>query len=121
MDPDSNQQSNTSGVRRYTFPFSSKERSSIKCRCRSEIVRPVLFSKSSTLDRTMISPSSLLQIGIGVPQYLLRDTAQSLAFSSHLPKRPSLMCSGTQWICALAARILSLNFSTATNQELTAL
>ena len=34
-------------------------------------------------------PSSVLQIGNGVPQYLLLDKFQSTMFSNQLPKRPS--------------------------------
>ena len=55
-------------------------------------------------------------MGRGVPQKRLRLIAQSRAFSSHLPKRPSRMCPGTQWTVRLCATMRSLNASTLTNQ-----
>ncbi len=53
------------------------------------------------------------QTGMGAPQNRLREIAQSRAPSSHLPKRPSRMCDGTQLICWFAASMRSLNFVTA--------
>ena len=43
-------------------------------------------------------PSSVLHIGNGVPQYLLRDKFQSTIFSNQLPKRPSPVLFGFQLI-----------------------
>ena len=48
-------------------------------------------------------PPPQTQMGRGVPQYRSRLKAQSTLFSSQLPKRPCLMCSGTQLICSLFA------------------
>jgi len=45
--------------------------------------------------------SSLIQMGSGVPQYLLRLMAQSRASVSQLWKRFSLITSGTQYVCVL--------------------
>ena len=66
------------------------------------------------------SPSGLRQIGSGVPQKRLREMAQSRAFSSHLPNRPSRRCSGTQEVALLASTSCSLIASTFTNQVDTA-
>ncbi len=44
----------------------------------------------------IVSPASLRHTGSGVPQYRSREIAQSTLFSSHLPMRPCLMCSGYQ-------------------------
>ena len=63
---------------------------SIFSRCKSVILKFLLsviarFSNSFTLDITShSSPSSDIHIGNGVPQYLLRDTAQSRAFDNQL-------------------------------------
>ena len=51
-----------------------------------------------------------------LPQNRLRDTAQSRASSSQLPKRLAPTFSGTQWILRLSAAIRSRSFSTLTNQ-----
>ena len=47
--------------------------------------------------------------GSGVPQKRSRESAQSTLFSSQLPKRPSLMFSGTQLIFSLLASSCFLN------------
>ena len=118
IEPDSNQQSNTSSTRfSGDFPVGDGISSlSIKCLCRSSIFRPVSFSSSATLPGTMTSPSGLRQIGSGVPQKRLRLIAQSRAFSSHLPNRPSRRCAGTQLIDWLFLTILSRSCSARTNQ-----
>ena len=58
--------------------------------------------------------------GIGAPQNRLREIAQSRAFSSHCPKRPSRTCSGTQSISWLWASRRSFSAVTRTNHERTA-
>jgi hypothetical protein len=47
--------------------------------------------------------SSLTQMLSGVPQKRSRDRAQSTLLRRKSPKRPSLMCSGSQWIAWLLA------------------
>ena len=64
--------------------------------------------------------SSLFHTGIGEPQKRLRLMLQSRALASHLPKLPSLMCSGTQVICWLSSTIRALIAVTSTNHELIA-
>ena len=70
IDPDSNQQSNTSGTRRSgDFPVGEGISTlSMKCLCRSVTFTPASFSSSAALPTTITSPSSLRQIGSGVPQ-----------------------------------------------------
>src|SRR5690554_1495173 len=63
------------------------------------------------------SPSSVLQIGSGVPQKRERDKFQSFKFSSHFPKRPVPVDSGCQLIVLFNSTILSFLSVTRTNQE----
>ncbi len=76
--------------------------------CRSsgrEAVAPS-FRSSSTLPTERFAVAvSQTQIGSGVPQYRSREIAQSLFSSSQLPKRPSPVSGGYQWICLLYAII----------------
>ena len=67
------------------------------------------------------SGSSLTHTGMGAPQKRLREMDQSRAPASHLPKIPSLMCSGTQVISWLSSTMRSRMAVTRTNQEPTAL
>ena len=46
----------------------------------------------------MQSPVLLRHTGSGVPQNRSRDSAQSMLLSSQLPKRPSRMVAGTQFM-----------------------
>jgi len=57
-------------------------------------------SDNSCLEPTHVGASddAHSQTGRGVPQERLRPKAQSMLFSSQLPKRPFLICSGTQLI-----------------------
>lgn len=55
----------------------------------------ILNIQSTKIYLLTSSPSSLVQRGIGVPQYLFRDIAQSRAFWSQLAKRFSFTKSGT--------------------------
>ena len=61
--------------------------------------------------------SSLRHTGIGEPQKRLRLIDQSRAPSSHLPNRPSRMCSGTQWICWFSSTMRSRIAVTFTYHE----
>ena len=62
-------------------------------------------------------PSSVRQIGSGVPQKRLRLRFQSWMFSSHCPKRPVPVDSGFQVIVLLRATIWSLTALALMNQE----
>ena len=66
-------------------------------RCRS-VARTPDSSSSSAMEpmHTTSSPSSLTHSGMGVPQYRVRDTAQSRASLSQLWNRFVLTNSGTQ-------------------------
>ena len=90
--------------------------SSMNSRCRSVILRPER-SSSSLIEpiTTTSSPSSLIHIGIGVPQKRLRETPQSGAFSSPLWKRLSLTNDGTQYVCLVFSMRRSLIASTLMN------
>ena len=48
--------------------------------------------------------SSFTQTLSGVPQKRSRESAQSTLLRRKSPKRPSRMCSGSQWMRALFAR-----------------
>src|SRR6478736_921530 len=73
---------------------------------------------SSTEPITFTSvPSSVLQIGNGIPQYLERDKFQSLAFFNQFPKRPSPVAFGFQLIVSFKSNILSLTLVISINHE----
>src|SRR3989304_4921085 len=105
MDPDSNQQSKTSGILCASPPhlhliFTS----SINGRCKSLILAsPIFFSSSSFSEPMQIyfSHSLHCQRGIGAPQKRFLEIAQSRASESHFPNLPFLMCVGIQWIFSL--------------------
>ncbi len=59
------------------------------------------------------------QMGSGVPQKRLRDSAQSTLFSSQPPKRPVPMPSGCQPMVWLSSTMRSLTAVVRTNQLLT--
>src|SRR5690606_40807370 len=90
--------------------------------CSSDLVPKSRSSSSSEpyASTRGYSGSSLFQIGIGEPQYRLREIDQSRAFASHLPNWPSLTFSGTQVICWLSSPMRSLMSGTRTNQLETA-
>ena len=75
-------------------------------------------TNSSTDPMMRVSfPSSVRQIGSGIPQKRERDRFQSLALASQLPKRPSPVDFGFQLILLLCSTILSRTSVTFTNQE----
>ena len=61
-------------------------------------------------------PSSVRQIGRGVPQKRLRDRFQSWMFSSHWPKRPVPVDSGFQVMVLFSSTIWSLTAEALMNQ-----
>src|SRR6056300_430888 len=129
MDPESNQTSKTSGIRRIIdTPLGSsglgRTNSSIAGRCRSSGFTPKSHSSSSSDPYTSIrgkSGLSLFHTGIGEPQYLLREIDQSLALESHLPNWPSLTLAGTHVISSFNSSMRSRISVTRTNQLDTAL
>src|SRR3989344_678250 len=57
------------------------------------------------------------QTGKGVPQYLSRENAQFFSSFSHSPIRPSLICSGCQFIERLLAIRFFLTLFTSTHHD----
>src|SRR5690554_99269 len=78
---------------------------SAKCLWRSSSSTPDNCFSSSIEPTAIISPSSAIHTGKGVPQKRFLEIFQSLAFSNHLPNRPFFMCSGTQLTCWLESII----------------
>src|SRR6476620_7424400 len=76
-----------------------------------------LYNSSTEPIRISSVPSSDLQMGNGIPQYLERDKFQSLAFFSQFPKRPSPVAFGFQLMVSFRSNILSLTSVTLMNQE----
>ena len=79
-----------------------------RCGSRSDRSRPA-SSLSSASDPTQVrccSPHS--HKGSGVPQYLVRDSAQSTLLRSHSPYRPSLIVGGCQFVRSFSASSWSL-------------
>ena len=62
-------------------------------------------------------PSSVLQIGNGIPQKRERDKFQSLALANQLPKRPSPVDLGFQFMVVFNSCILPFTSVTLMNQE----
>src|SRR5690625_741333 len=114
MDPESNHASMTSGTRRYvpSWPSMLNVTSSMKGRCGSnpDRSRPASSDKCAS-DSTQImrcGSASLRQIGRGVPQYRLRESAQSILLLSQSPYRPCLIVSGYQLVRSFSRRGSSL-------------
>ena len=78
----------------------------------------ISFFNSSTEPMHKTSfPSSLLHIGIGIPQKRDLERFQSLAFSSQFPNRPVPVDSGFQLIDMFSLTMLFLKEETFMNQE----
>ena len=75
------------------------------------------FNCSTDSMQIRSSPSSVDQIGIGIPQYLERDKFQSFAFSSHFPKRPVPVDSGFHWMVLFNSTMRSFLSVTRMNHE----
>src|SRR3990167_10251111 len=92
---------------------------STTCLCRSATVWPLAASSSAAEPNTICSPHawSHCQIGITDAQKRWREMDQSRAPSSHLPNRPSLMCSGVQPIFWASLMALVLILVTETNHD----
>src|SRR3954451_17586537 len=102
----------TSGTRRASAPQVGQciTTASTNGRCGSSPDWSVpVSSDSSASDPTTVwwlSPQR--QIGSGVPQYRLRDSAQSMLFCSQSPYRPHLMVSGNQLVASFSRSSASL-------------
>ena len=90
----------------------SKVISSTIGRCGSKLSgSPPASSPSSAKLLMQIQSSgsvSLIQTGKGLPQYRSRESAQSMLFSNHSPKRPAPISGGAQRILAFCSTIFSL-------------
>src|SRR3954452_18154411 len=112
MDPLSNQASMTSGTRWASVPHSGQVSTTSstygRCGSSSDWSGP-LSSDSSASDSTQVWwPSTHRQIGNGVPQYRLRESAQSMLLLSQSPYRPHLMVSGYQAVLSFSRSSASL-------------
>src|SRR6266702_646218 len=103
----------TSGTRRAPAPHFGQEitTSSTNGRCGSSADR----SASDPAQVTCSSGHS--HSGSGVPQYLVRDTAQSTLFLRHSPYLPCLMVGGCQLVCSFCASSWSLTAVVRMYQE----
>src|ERR1039458_6080070 len=121
MDPESYQTSMTSGTRRASPPHCGQliVMSSTNGRCGSTPARSrPASSDSSASEPTQVTCSPAhSQTGSGVPQYLLRDSAQSTLLRSHSPYRPCLIVGGCQFVCSFAASRSSLIAVVRMNQD----
>ena len=62
-------------------------------------------SDSSASEPTQVRwPAGHRQIGSGVPQYLVLDSAQSTLLRSQSPYRPCLIVGGCQFVCLVLPR-----------------
>ena len=121
IDPESYQASITSGTRRASPPHSRQEitTSSTYGRCGSSAVR----SRPASSDSSASEPTQVTwscphtHSGSGVPQYLVRDRAQSTLLRSHSPYRPCLIVGGCQLVLSFSASILSLIAVVRMNQD----
>src|SRR6185312_6124090 len=104
IEPESYQTSITSGTRRASpsHPGHVNVTESTYGRCGSS---PVSSASEPTQVRC---DSGHSHRGSGVPQYLVRDSAQSTLFRSHSPYRPYLTVSGYQLVRSFSASSLSL-------------
>ena len=115
MEPDSNQQSKTSGILVYSSPSILNFILSNVSLCRSVIFLPESLFISSIEPRTFILLDSDFQIGIAVAQYLFRVMFQSGAVEMLCCIRPSLRCSGNQFILRFSFNNFSFIFWMSTN------
>src|SRR5580704_8837402 len=100
--PESYQTSITSGTRVASPPHVGQANvtESTKGRCGSSPPRSrPASSASDASESTQVTwESGHTHSGSGVPQYLVRDRAQSTLLRSHSPYRPDLTVSGNQFV-----------------------
>ena len=91
-------------------------------RCGSSLVRsrPASSDSSASEPTQVRCDSGHTHSGSGVPQYLVRDSAQSTLFRSHSPYRPCLTVAGYQFVRSFSASSLSLIAVVLMNHEGTA-
>src|SRR5229473_7501796 len=110
--PESYQTSITSGTRRASTPQSGHANvtASTNGRCGSSPVRsrPASSDSSASEPTGVTCDAEHTHSGSGVPQYLVRDRAQSTLFRSHSPYRPVLTVAGYQLVRSFSASSLSL-------------
>src|SRR5713226_8596735 len=121
IDPESYQVSMTSGTRCARPPHFGQviTTSSTNGRCGSspDRSRPA-SSDSSASEPAQVTCSSLQShSGSGVPQYRVRDNAQSTLLRSHSPYRPCLMVGGCQLVFSFSASSSSLTAVVRMYQE----
>src|ERR1700733_874955 len=116
IEPESHQASITSGTRRAWSPHSPQlsSTSSTYGRCRS---RPARSDSSASEPTHVTCCCGHTHSGSGVPQYLVRDRAQSTLLRSHSPYRPSLIVGGCQLVFSFSASSSSLIAVVLTNQD----
>ena len=86
--------------------------------CPILIEKAISFFNSPTEPTHKTSaPSSLLHIGIGIPQNLDLERFQSFAFSSQFPNLPLPVDAGFQLIFLFNSTMFFLKAETFTNQE----
>ena len=102
----------TSGTRRARSPHTGQENvtASTYGRCGSSPVRsrPASSDSSASEPTQVTCSSSHSHSGSGVPQYLVRDSAQSTLLRSHSPYRPFLTVAGYQFVRSFCSSSLSL-------------
>src|SRR6266700_1118847 len=110
--PESYQTSITSGTRRASPSHEGQPNatSSTNGRCGSSPVRsrPASPDSSASEPTGVTCDSAHTHSGSGVPQYLVRDSAQSTLFRSHSPYRPYLTVAGYQLVRSFSASSVSL-------------
>src|SRR5262249_23542100 len=110
-----------SGPRRATPSHSGQAivTSSTNGRCGSSSLRSVpASSPSSAREPTQVTcPFPHSHSGSGVPQNLVRDSAQSTLFRSHSPSRPYLMPGGCQFVSSFCSSSWSLIAVVRMNQD----
>src|ERR1700733_8359283 len=112
IEPESNQTSMTSGTRVAESPHAGqgKTTSSTKGRCGSSADRSWPARRpGSARDPTHVTCDvGHSHSGSGVPQYRVRDSAQSTLLRSHSPYRPFLIVGGCQLVFSFSASNWSL-------------
>src|SRR5580704_8597328 len=112
MAPESYQTSPTSGTRRARSSHTGHANviSSTNGRCGSSPVRsrPASVDSSDSEPTQVTCSSGHTHSGSGVPQYRVRDSAQSTLLRSHSPYRPFLIVGGCQLVFSFSASIWSL-------------
>src|SRR5580698_8456338 len=112
IDPESNQTSITSGTRTAGSPHdghgNSTESTNGRCGSSPDRSRPTSRESSASEPTQVTCSFGHSQTGSGVPQYRVRDRAQSTLLRSHSPYRPSLIVGGCQLVFSFSASSSSL-------------